>query len=184
MMNCKVFKDSLGRTVEDAAIISDEKFSQQVLAQMVRINDSIIKGRWLLRDTMKGVYDTLSATINLEKKEVPSVYNNMTQFFIDNRFVFVDSSFKFPVEVIDEFLKEVYGDEKATGTGSAILRAALSGAVIYVLITEFHLNVPTNLFTAAGLSALNELLFQMMESLLSNPPPASSTVDWDIYWRM
>lgn len=176
-MACKVYEDSLGHITEEAAI-KREGSGEIIKARAIALNDSTIYATWLLQDTTTWREAIFQGNININSKEVPEVYNEIANFMNENEFFYMDSTKIPPVELMDEFFKEVYADEKAIDWNSSA-RSALSGAITGVI--GALLRLPTRVIYAAisgaALSGLNDLIYQLLWSNgVENP--IDSDIDW------
>jgi len=101
----------------------------------------------------------------------------------ENEFFYMDSTKIPPVELMDEFFKEVYADEKAIDWGSTGINA-LSGAIAGGL--SYFLHIPSRLIplviSGAALSGLNDLIGQLLFNRgVENPN--NSNIDWDQFYN-
>lgn len=87
-----------------------------------------------MRDTTTNLRQIFEGDINTLSKEVPGVYEEIANFVVENNFFYIDSSKAPPLELLDEFCKEVLegGEtEKATNTnyGYVTLSCAAASAL-------------------------------------------------------
>lgn len=164
ILACKVYQDSLGRLTEEAAMTKEG--SREIINAKVRAMDdslTLIHGIWIFRDTTRGLKQIFEGDINTESEEVPVVYEEMSNFVGENNFFYVDPTKTPPLELLDEFCREVLGEEKATQTNYAYV--ALSALCATAISTE----IPGGWGLIAGISY--SVLNQAIMDFLNNLPP-------------
>jgi len=176
---CKVYKDSLDRLTEEV-VLTKEGSGEIINAKVTALNDSLMHGVWLLRDTTTNLRGMFEGNINTMSKNVPNVYEEIANFVVEKNFFYVDSAKTPPVELLDEFSKEVLGNEKATN--SNYLYIFLSGSAMYWMSQLTRIGGGwVGWAYSAGTGLLNALIgdvyFQNGED-----PNNWSNIDWNQFY--
>ncbi len=146
---CKVYKDSMARNVEKAIIKKDD--SGEVMKTVgVEIDDSVVFAKWLFENDEKGIEFSVQDTININSKDIPRVYEEISEFLESNKFFYFDSTSVPPVELLDEFLKEVYNGEKGTNYGQTFYDGFISSLFVGFITLEFPSSAILQILTGAG----------------------------------
>jgi len=100
----------------------------------------------------------------------------------ENEFFYMDSTKIPPVELMDEFFKEVYADEKAIDW-EGIGYGALSGLIGAMAGTELGItNQVLQWVWGGGFGGLNVLIEQLLRNIgVQNPNP--NNIDWDQFYN-
>jgi len=181
---CKVYKDSLDRTTEEA-VLTKEGSGEIINAKVTALNDSLIHGVWLLRDTTTNLRQIFEGDINTLSKEVPGVYEEIANFVVENNFFYIDSSKAPPLELLDEFCKEVLegGEtEKATNTNYGYV--LLSGSIFYWLSQLTRIGGGwVGWIYSAGTGLLNAFIGDMLNYQYGGNSDNLSNIDWNQFYN-
>ena len=135
-----------------------------------------------MRDTTTNLRQIFEGDINTLSKEVPGVYEEIANFVVENNFFYIDSSKAPPLELLDEFSKEVLKDEeteKATNTNYWYV--TLSWAVASALTCR----APGGWWTiivGTGLGVLNAFILDMLNYQYGGNSDNLSNIDWNQFY--
>ena len=135
-----------------------------------------------MRDTTTNLRQIFEGDINTLSKEVPGVYEEIANFVVENNFFYIDSSKAPPLELLDEFSKEVLKDEeteKATNTNYWYV--TLSCAVASALTSR----APGGMWTivvGTGLGVLNAFILDMLNYQYGGNSDNLSNIDWNQFY--